>query len=153
MLAWAESQKKEIIEIESSLAQLQLISGFSNDLSIWILEETLATTGQEYWESTAELYELWCEGNEEKLRAEIADTWGEMTEEEKTKYQPLMEEYNKGMSFDRNEGMLKAAIEYLESDNVVFYAVGLAHLLDSTNGLVDALQQAGYTVELVQYAG
>ena len=76
-----------------------------------------------------------------------------MTEEEKTEYKSLMEEYDKGMSIDRNEGMLKAAIEYLESGEVIFYAVGLAHLLDSTNGLVDALQQAGYTVELVQYAG
>ena len=49
--------------------------------------------------------------------------------------------------------MLKKAIEYLESDKVVFYAVGLAHLLDGTNGLVDTLREAGYTVELVTYAG
>ena len=49
--------------------------------------------------------------------------------------------------------MLKKAIEYLESDKVIFYAVGLAHLLDGTNGLVDALREAGYTVELVTYAG
>ena len=76
-----------------------------------------------------------------------------MTEEEKAKYQPLMDEYYKHMSTDRNEGMLKTAIEYLESGDVVFYAVGLAHLLDSNNGLVDTLQQAGYTVELVQFAG
>ena len=44
------------------------------------------------------------------------------------------------------------AIEYLESGDVVFYAVGLAHLLDSENGLVDTLREAGYTVELVNYA-
>ena len=48
--------------------------------------------------------------------------------------------------------MLKVAIEYLESGKTVFYAVGLAHLLDDQNGLVDALRAAGYTVELVQYA-
>ena len=152
LMTWAKDQKKDIIEIESSLAQLQMLSGFSDELSTWILESSLELGAQEYWESTTELYELWCEGNEETLRAEIADVWGEMTEEEKTEYKSLMEEYNKGMSIDRNEGMLKAAIEYLESGEVIFYAVGLAHLLDSTNGLVDALQQAGYTVELVQYA-
>ena len=48
--------------------------------------------------------------------------------------------------------MLKAAINYLESGETIFYAVGLAHLLDDVNGLVDALRNAGYTVELVQYA-
>jgi hypothetical protein len=49
--------------------------------------------------------------------------------------------------------MLKVAIDYLESGDVVFYAVGLAHLLNNVNGLVDALRDAGYTVELVSYAG
>jgi hypothetical protein len=48
--------------------------------------------------------------------------------------------------------MLKVAISYLESGETVFYAVGLAHLLDDVNGLVDTLREAGYTVELVQYA-
>jgi uncharacterized protein YbaP (TraB family) len=55
--------------------------------------------------------------------------------------------------YDRNDGMLEKAIEYLESGKVVFYAVGLAHLLNDVNGLVDTLQEAGYTVELVTYAG
>ena len=41
----------------------------------------------------------------------------------------------------------------LESGDVVFYAVGLAHLLNNVNGLVDTLREAGYTVELVNYAG
>lgn len=46
--------------------------------------------------------------------------------------------------------MLDVAIEYLESDDVVFYAVGLAHLL-AEDGLVNTLREAGYTVELVSY--
>ena len=41
-------------------------------------------------------------------------------------------------------------ISYLESGDVVFYAVGLAHLLQE-NGLVDALRASGYTVEPVVY--
>ena len=51
----------------------------------------------------------------------------------------------------RNEGMLEVALEYLESGETVFYAVGLAHLLQE-NGLVDTLQTAGYTVEQVSYS-
>ena len=64
----------------------------------------------------------------------------------------LIDEYNTAMSYDRNDGMLEVAIEYLESGDVVFYAVGLAHLLNDYNGLVDTLREAGYTVELVPYA-
>ena len=55
------------------------------------------------------------------------------------------------MSYDRNKEMLKVAKKYLESGDVVFFAVGLAHLLDSENGLVDTLRDAGYTVELVAF--
>ena len=69
-----------------------------------------------------------------------------MTEEELKLYN----EYNNAISVDRNEGMLKAAIDYLESGDTVFFSVGLAHLL-ADNGLVNALREAGYTVELVQY--
>ena len=104
-----------------------------------------------------DLYEKWCAGDEAILREEISnevDTT-EMTEEELTEYEAekhLIDEYNKAMSHDRNEGMLKVAIDYLESGETVFYAVGLAHLLDDVNGLVDTLRDAGYTVEPVQYA-
>ena len=66
-------------------------------------------------------------------------------------YKPLIEEYEKTIGYDRNIGMLEVAKKYLESGDKVFYAVGLAHLLDAGNGLVDALREADYTVELVVY--
>ena len=118
-----------------------------------MLMEAVMGDPQEYKDELWELYELWCAGDEEAMRqllAEEADT-SELTEEELAEYTALMEEYEKAMDIDRNKGMLKVAIEYLESDQVVFYAVGLAHLLDDTNGLVDTLRDAGYTVELVAY--
>lgn len=46
--------------------------------------------------------------------------------------------------------MLETAKEYLESGDVVFYAVGLAHLL-AEDGLVNTLREAEYTVESVNY--
>lgn len=155
LMAWAKELDKEILEIESTLEQLQMLTGFSEDLQLWMLADMIVYPGQEQWEGTMELYELWCSGDEAELRDAINTQWSEedMTEEELAKYKPLMEEYNKAVSFDRNEGMLEAAVEYLESSKVVFYAVGLAHLLDNTNGLVDALQEAGYTVEQVTFEG
>lgn len=62
----------------------------------------------------------------------------------------IYEEYNKAMYFDRNEEMLDFAPELLNGDKTVFYAVGLAHLPDE-NGLVNALRNAGCTVELVTF--
>ena len=93
--------------------------------------------------------------NETKAAETASSVEPELTEEELAEYEAqkhLLEEYNQAMSYDRNEDMLKVAINYLESGDVVFYAVGLAHLLNNVNGLVDALREAGYTVELVSYA-
>jgi signal transduction histidine kinase len=94
--------------------------------------------------------------NEMTLREEISDEvdTSDMNEEELAEYEAqkhLIAEYNKAMSYDRNDQMLQKAVSYLESGDVVFYAVGLAHLLSEDGGLVDALRAAGYTVELVQY--
>jgi uncharacterized protein YbaP (TraB family) len=101
---------------------------------------------------------MWCEGDEQTLIAylneedEDPDT-STMTDEELEQYNKelaLMEEYNEAMSSSRNVEMVDVAIGYLESDKVVFYAVGLAHLL-AEDGLVNALRDAGYTVELVTF--
>ena len=158
LTAWAKELDKEIWEVESSLFQIKMLTGFSDDLQLMMLGDALNTTARESWEATMDLYEKWCAGDEAVLREELNDEvdTSEMTEEELAEYEeykPLLEEYDKAVSFERNKGMLKKAIEYLESDKVIFYAVGLAHLLDGTNGLVDALREAGYTVELVTYAG
>ncbi len=156
LMDWAEQTQKPIREIESSLFQIEMLTGYSDELQLLMLRDAMDTPAQEYWDSSRELYELWCAGDEAALREEISsqvDT-SEMTQEELEEYEAtkhLWEEYNKAMQYDRNEGMLKAAKEYLESGETVFYAVGLAHLLDDTNGLVDALRAAGYTVELVIY--
>ena len=158
LTAWAKELDKEILEVESSLFQIKMLTGFSDDLQLMMLGDAVSTSARESWEATMDLYEKWCAGDEAVLREEINDEvdTSEMTEEELAEYEeykPLLDEYNKAISIDRNKGMLKKAIEYLESDKVIFYAVGLAHLLDGTNGLVDALREAGYTVELVTYAG
>ena len=142
--------------MESSLFQIKMLTGFSNDLQLLMLRESVETSSLDYNEGTMELFEKWCAGDEAVLREELSDEVNleELTEEELAEYEEqkhLLEEYNQAMSYDRNEGMLEKAVEYLESGDVVFYAVGLAHLLNNVNGLVDALRDAGYTVELVTY--
>jgi len=153
----AEDAQKEIRDVESALFQIRMTTGWSEDLQKVLLEEALEYSASEYWEETYDLYEKWCAGDEAVLREALSDEvdLSELTEEELAEYEAekhLLEEYNKAMSYDRNDGMLGVAIDYLESGDTVFFAVGLAHLLNNVNGLVDTLRDAGYTVEQVQYA-
>lgn len=175
LLALAEEEDMPIKEVESTLFQIQMTSDYSEHLQEVLLYSTLATDAQSSWESTAELYELWCQGDEAGLQEMLADEpWEieeedfppmeELTEEEQKEVQAILddldhinaqlkvlqEEYNQAMSYSRNEKMVEVAKEYLESGETIFYAVGLAHLL-AENGLVNGLREAGYTVELVSY--
>lgn len=155
---FAEENDIPLREVESCLFQIQLLTGLPDALQELMLEETISIDAQENWEGTMELLDLWCSGDEEALRERISCEvdLSELTEEELAEYEEvkdLLDEYNDAISHNRNDGMLEVLTGYLESGDTVFVAVGLAHLLDETNGLVDTLREAGYTVELVEYAG
>ena len=143
----AHDQEKPIREVESVIEQMEVLTGYSDELQEHMLAESVEDGGVDYWVGLDKLYNMWCEGDEAALIEYLKDDTSEMTEEE----QKLYEEYNNAMSVNRNAGMLEVAKEYLESGDVVFYAVGLAHLL-AEDGLVNTLREAGYTVELVTYA-
>lgn len=157
LLNLAKESGKEILDVESGLDQLRMLSGYSDDIQAYILAGSIANTPTNYRAQMLALYSAWCSGDEEAIKALLfaqQDLSG-LTDEERAMYEatlPLYEEYYNALSIDRNDGMLEKAVEYLESGETVFFAVGLAHLLDDTNGLVTALQEAGYTVELVTYA-
>lgn len=148
LILWAYENNKMVFDIESGVEQMQMLGGFSDELQELLLWQAISYEPGEYWKDVAELYELWCGGNENELRQLLNDTsdQADMTAEEKKLY----EEYQTAMITDRNETMLEEAIGYLESDYTIFFAVGLAHLLQD-NGLVDALENAGYTVKQVGY--
>lgn len=156
LMALARENNIEIRDVESGLFQIQMLTNFSDELQQILLEESMYSDSAAYNASVEDLFELWCAGDEAALREALScevDT-SEMTEDELAEYEEykdLLEEYNDAMSHDRNDGMLQVAIDYLESGETIFYAVGLAHLLDETNGLVDTLREAGYTVELVEF--
>jgi len=145
LLKLAKEQGKQIIEIESFLAQAKMNCSWSDPLQEMLLAATVESTMWENIETVHEMYALWCAGDLDALTEMIredADTDDEDHE--------LYEEYNKGLSTDRNALMLEAAKTYLESGETVFYAVGIAHLL-AEDGLVYTLEDAGYTVEPVTF--
>ena len=147
LMQLAKSQNKPIREVESNLFQLKMLTGWSDALAENLLGGALSTELHLYTADQLELYAMWCEGDEAALTKYLKEDTSELTAEEKV----LWEEYNKAMSTDRNKHMAEVAIEYLESGDTVFYAVGLAHVL-AEDGLVNALRDAGYTVELVTYS-
>ena len=146
LLKLAEEQGKKILEVESSLQQYEMFADFSRELQLLLLEFNLEYTVAEYAAELQEMYDLWCAGEEAALRKMLAEDNDDMTAEELALYQEYVDE----VIIQRNEKMLEVAIDYLESGETVFYAVGLAHLLQE-NGLVDTLRAAGYTVEQLTY--
>ena len=149
LMSRAREQEKEILNVESGLEQLEMLSGYSDRLQELMLAETMQSSRSEYLQETMSLYELWCEGDEAKLiellAADDEEELSEMDEESRKLY----EEYHSAMETDRNVNMVEVAREYLQSGKTVFFAVGLAHLLGD-GGLVQALRDAGYTVTLIQ---
>ena len=146
LLELANEQGMQILEVESALEQMEMVMNFSPELQILLLEDALEYSAAEYCEQVQSLYEMWCAGDEAALREYLDEESGAFTDAEKALYQ----EYLDGMIIQRNEDMLDVAVSYLESGETVFYAVGLAHLLQE-NGLVDTLREAGYRVEQVIY--
>lgn len=146
LLKMAKEQDKKVLEVESGMQQYEMFANFSQELQILLLETNLDYTVAEYGAELQELYALWCAGDEAALRTALAEEDNELIAEE-----PVYQEYVDKVIIQRNEGMLDVAVEYLESGETVFYAVGIAHLLQE-NGLVDTLRTAGYTVEQVSYS-
>jgi len=150
LLKLASESAKKILEVESAEKQLSMFSRYPDKTQEMMLASVLGTSRGEYIERLTELYELWCRGDEAALREAVnkkTEIPEDATEEEIKAY----EEYEKIMLENRDKDMLKVAESYLSSGETVFYAVGLAHLLGDETGLIDALRDAGYTVELVEY--
>lgn len=147
LLTMAKEQNKTILNIENGLDQMKMFTTCSKALQEYMLAGALGMDAAENHDGTMELYEAWCSGDEALMRELVASDTSDLTEEER----PLYEEYRKIMETDRNAGMLQKAIEYLQSGDVIFYAVGAAHVM-AEDGLVNTLRDAGYTVEPVTYA-
>ena len=175
LLTRAGEQNKTILEVESIQFQMEMTANYSDHLQEVQLYSAMCGNTQEYGDQIMELYEAWCAGDEQTLRDLLNEEEAWQIKEEdfdldtltgedleraeqiladldniNAQLLELQAEYDKSMQIDRNKGMLEVAKEYLEGDQVVFYAVGLAHLL-AEDGLVNTLRDAGYTVELVTY--
>lgn len=146
LLNFADESGKEILEIESIEFQYGMLTGFSDELQILLLEEIVDQYGdEESHASLLSLVEAWCEGNVEGILSSEESDLSDMSAEEIAMY----EEYNKAMLVDRNINMADFAQTALENDNEVFICVGAAHVVGD-GGMADLLEKSGYTIEIIQ---
>lgn len=145
------AQKNDIPvwDVEDYAEHITLMGNFSEKLQAMIMEETVDASRYSKNLGAGELFDLWCRGDEEEIQTffeEEEEEDKDLTEEE----QAMVDEYNYAMMEKRNAEMVEKAREYMDSDQVVFFAVGLAHLMGE-DGLLNCLRQAGYTVEQVAF--
>ena len=152
LVRMAKDNGIEVWDVEDYAEHISLLGNFSEKLQELMLEELLDAGRYASNMGTDELFDAWCRGDEAELTAEEEEQEDEEDEELTPEEQALIDEYNEGMMLKRNAEMLAKTKEYLEGDKKVFFAVGLAHLLDDENGLLKCLREEGYTVEQVVFA-
>ena len=143
----AKDNGVSIIEVEDVYESVRFFSKFSSELHITTLIMGLEELYRSENASLKETYDVWAQGDEEKLKEYLKIVIPEdATDEEKA----VLEEYKKLMLTDRDAKMVLKAKEYINSGKTVFMAVGAAHVLGET-GILDALAKEGYTVKKVEY--
>jgi uncharacterized protein YbaP (TraB family) len=130
--------KKSILELETLEEQLQLFSRLSEAEQIQFLDVTLA----EYHKGQKSLYKLadaWYQGDEKKLSDLVFSAF---------RHREIGQTLYRLVFVARNQKMLNAIDEYMESSQKIFLVVGVGHMLGE-DGLVALVKQKGYRVTQV----
>ncbi|MCD7741236.1 MAG: TraB/GumN family protein [Ruminococcus sp.] len=144
LLTMAHDDEKEIYEVESAEFQMDLLVNLSDDIYDIVLssysEENVELITDEY----NDMYTAWRTGDTDTMLELNTVDDSELDDEQKV----LVDEYNNALLNDRNIGMTETAEELLSSGDNVLFVVGEAHFLGD-GGIIDLLEQDGYTVERV----
>ena len=139
-LKQAAQTGKRIIEIESVMAQYEMLAGFSDETWAMLMQPAVDDPAGQA-EEAKKMYGLWKSGDFDAFSAYVAEEPEGLSQKE----QQLYAAYQREMIDDRNVGMAQKAIELLKSGETCFFIVGAAHMAGET-GVVSALQNAGFTV-------
>jgi uncharacterized protein len=129
--------KKDVKEIESAEWQLDLLSGFSDELQAKFLDAAIDQANKSI-EHAKQIQEIWLSGDAGRLEAAMKEDSGPP-------------EITKALLQDRNPHMADVAEQYLKSKDQAFFVVGAAHLVGK-DGVVAALEKRGYKVQQVPLA-
>jgi len=142
----AKEDGTEVLEVESAEFQYDLMANFSEELQVFLLEDTIEICENQALAhaSILVLMNLWAGGNEDTLAAYLSAEMVAEGEDEEL----LLEEYNNAMIVSRNQSMTEYAENALASGKEVFICVGAAHVVGQ-GAMAENLRQLGYTVELI----
>lgn len=149
-LKQAKKDNKEILEVESSEYQYNLLSNFPDELFDLLIRFYISYESASI-KSTKQLYEAWLEGNGEKL-TKLLNSETELNEglEKYENGEKLIKNYNEVLMYNRNNEMSKKAEQYFQEGKNVFIVVGAAHIVGDT-GMTTQLANIGYKVKIVEY--
>ncbi|MEI3597884.1 MULTISPECIES: TraB/GumN family protein [unclassified Oceanobacillus] len=133
----AAEDGKEIRELESFEEQLMMLSGFSDELQLEMLENAILNY-DDMAEGLDEITAHWLSGATEELSGTTD------VEESFEGYEEYMEE----MNTNRNIGMADTILELLEEDSgeKYFVFVGAMHMVEEPS-IVSLIEDDGYKVE------
>lgn len=134
----ASAKKMKILELESAEFQIELISGFSDELQIKFLESSLEETGN-FNEKFGAMVRAWKDDDVKKM-TEIINKEMKDSPELKPVYDKLIHDRNITMT-DKIDGWLKE-----NKKETYFIVVGAGHIVDK-DGIAELLKKKGYKVE------
>lgn len=144
----AKKDKKEILELESSEFQYNMLISFPDKLYDLMIRESIAEEDLMI-EELKELYEAWLKGDATGI-VDSEDMDSEDLANIDENILEMIEEYNYKMLIDRNNSMTKKVDSYFNDKKNVFVVVGAAHVVGE-GGIAEQLQKLGYIVEVVNY--
>jgi len=136
----AKEQGKEIRELESIEAQLDLFFSIDDQLDDILMVEFLDQM-DEIAVMTEEMVRLWKTGDVDGLDKFLQDQMGE---------DPAMAEFYRTLLDDRNVGMADKIDEWLEADTDIYVVVGAGHF-SGPMGILSLLEEKGYKVEQMHH--
>lgn len=138
LLERAAEDEKEVRELESFEEQMNLLAGFSDEIQIKLLEETLENR-EHIAEETQELVSLWKKGNVKGMLDLLAADHEQMSAE--------YESYMKALNDERNIKMTDKIMDILEEDSgkTYFVMVGAMHMIAKPS-IISILEDNKYEV-------
>lgn len=149
MINKAYEAEKDVLDIESAEFQLGMLAGFSTELQVKLLEESvdayddLEAAGEEL----NRLISCWTSGDEEGIVEYLASDLPDISEDPEE--YALYEEYNEAFILGRNNAMTVYASDALKAGDELFICVGAAHVMGET-GMAAQLRDLGYKVEAIK---
>ncbi len=137
LIKQAKRENKPLLELESSIGQIKLLTSMPAALQESFLDNALTTIEQgRSAEQVTGIVNAWQSGDP-KLMLELAD--------ESSRGQKDADKLNQLLLWGRHAAMMEKIESYLASGETHFVAVGSLHLI-GPRGLVSLLTQKGYTV-------